>query len=132
LHQKFKMHLSEPEWVLTGQGLWHYYETDAESVCGEEMPEGRPFTSPDEPFDTTCAQCSRIAKEHACLGPLARKIIEYLQDKCHTQEDLTSTSKELVATHKYGLLTKDEFRLISEVGRKRRKELQRIQDDHAE
>jgi hypothetical protein len=122
------MNLSEPEWVLTDQGIWHYYEADSESVCGEPMPGGRPFTSPDEPFDTTCAKCSRIAKEHACLGPLARKIIEYLQDRCHSQEDLTSASKELVATHKYGLLTKEEFRLISEIGRRRRKELKHAQE----
>lgn len=123
------MNLSEPEWVLTSQGLWHYYETDAESVCGVAMPEGRPFASPEEPFDTTCARCSRLAKERACLGPLARKIIEYMQDKCHTQEDLSSTGRELVATHKSGLLTKDEFRLISEVGRKRRKELASVPDE---
>ena len=123
------MNLSEPEWVLTDQGLWHYYETDAESVCGQKIPEGKPFTSPDEPFDTTCAKCSRIAKEHACLGPLARKIVEYMQDKCHTQEDLSSTGRELVATHKSGLLTKDEFRLISEVGRKRRKELANVSNE---
>lgn len=123
------MNLSEPEWVLTDQGIWHYYEADNESVCGEAMPEGGPPTSPEQPFDTTCAKCSRIAKEHACLGHLARHIIKYIQDKCHTQDDLSSTGKELVATHRSGLLTKDEFRLISEAGRKRRKEIQRIQDE---
>jgi hypothetical protein len=126
------MNLSKPEWVQADEGLWHYYETDAESVCGEKMPDGNPFASPDEPFDTICVKCARIAKEHACLGPLAWGIINYIQNKCHTQEDLSSTGRELVATHKYGLLTKDEFRLISEIGRKRRKEIQRMQDEPVE
>ena len=125
------MNLSEPEWVSPDGSLWHYYETDTESVCGVAMPEGRPLTLPEDPIDNTCGRCSRLAKERACLGPLARKLIQYIQDKCHTQEDLSSTGRELVATHKSGLLTKDEFRLISDVGRKRRKEIQRIQDDPA-
>lgn len=123
------MNLSEPEWVQVDQGLWHYYETDSKSVCGEPMPDGNSFTSLEQPFDTCCARCQRIAKEHACLGPLARGIIKCIQDKCHTQDDLSATGKELVATHKHGLLTKDEFRLISEIGRRRRKELQQIQDE---
>lgn len=123
------MNLSEPEWVLTSQGIWHYYESDTTSVCGESMPDGDPPTSSEKPFDTTCAKCCRIAQEHTCLGPLARGIIAYIQNKCHTQDDLSATGKELVATHKCGLLTKDEFRLISEIGRKRRKELQQIQDE---
>jgi hypothetical protein len=123
------MNLSEPEWIQADQGLWHYYETDAESVCGEKMPEGNPFTSPEQPFDTCCAKCQRIAKDHACLGPLARGVIAYIRDKCHSQDDLSATGKELVATHKYGLLTKEEFRLISDIGRRRRKELQQIRDE---
>jgi hypothetical protein len=123
------MNLSEPIWVSVDGRLWHFYETDAESVCGEKMPDGKVYTLPDDPLGNTCGKCSRIFKEHACLGPLARGIIKYIQDKCHTQDDLSATGKELVATHKYGLLTKDEFRLISEIGRRRRKELQQIQDE---
>ena len=122
------MNLSEPIWVSASGNFWHYYETDTESVCGEEMPEGQAMTLPTDPGWHACAKCSRIAKEHACLGHLARHIIKYIQDKCHTQDDLSSTGKELLATHRSGLLTKDEFRLISEIGRKRRKELKHAQE----
>jgi hypothetical protein len=59
---------------------------------------------------------------------LCEAIINYIRDKSNSDEDLNNTGREVVATHKYGLLTDEERDRIFAAGRKKREEIHRAQN----
>ena len=56
---------------------------------------------------------------------LCEAIINYIRDKSNSDEDLNNTGREVVATHKYGLLTDEERDRIFAVGKAKREEIRR-------
>jgi hypothetical protein len=63
---------------------------------------------------------------------LCQGIIDYIQNRCNSHEDLSATAKEIVATHKGGLLTDKERDLIFAAGKVRRAELNKQKPEHGE
>jgi hypothetical protein len=55
---------------------------------------------------------------------LCQAIVDYIQNKCSTHEDLSNTGREVIASHKYGILTDDERDRIFAAGKKKRHDLE--------